>query len=264
MSKPKILFVFDHKYETFWADGLWAAVEILRQDFVIEKINLFNTKPYETTADFILGWGGWNSRVDKMLQGLDIDVPKGLCIAGNSFPPDGKEKYNVLFYETEWYKPQIEGHSNIFHAFGVNTDIYWHSKNASKIWDWLTVGAFALWKRQPKIQDKKGTKLAIGEIQKENYGESLDIIANLILKGVAISDMVEPTTLAKIYNASRNVYIPADINGGGERAVMEAKACGIPVIVESDNPKLMSLLQEDVPTHHYYADQLRKGVMTCL
>jgi hypothetical protein len=66
-----------------------------------------------------------------------------------------------------------------------------------------------------------------------------------------------------IYQNSKNVYIPANINGGGERAVLEARSCGCNVEVENDNPKLKELVYSKIPSHIDYADNLLKG-LSCL
>lgn len=263
----KILFVYDHKYPYLWKDGLWAALNLLEKDgFKIEKWNIAEESSYEwgeadKDYDFILGWGAFRSSVDLRIQ--NEPEKKGLCVAGNSFPPNSQSKYDVLFYETEWYLPQIMSHKNAVHAFGVNTEIYKPIEDTVPIWDWTTVGSFSSWKRQEKLLEKGGYKLAIGEIQKENIQESGYIINKLLTGGVAISDMVEPEYLAKIYNSSEKIYIPADINGGGERSVLEARSCGRPVVVEFDNPKLKELLKSPIYDEYYYFDQLKKGILSC-
>ncbi len=268
MSKPKILFVYDHEYPEIWKDGLWAALNLLEQDFVLDKVNLYNQKPESIEYyDCILGWGAFGSKVDGWLKWAKVQSYKGkigLCIAGNAHRALETNYYDVLFYETDWYKPQIENHPNIVKAFGVNTDIF-HPIDSPKIWDYLTVGAFAYWKRQERMVTlPQGPKFAIGQIQRGNIDESTEIIGTLLSGGVAISDMVAPEVLAKIYNASKIVYIPADINGGGERAVWEAKACGCKVEIEPDNPKLEELVNQDHQDHHFYAEQLKKGILSCL
>lgn len=263
----KILFVYDHKYPYLWKDGLWAALNLLEKDgFEIWRENLQIEKDMvvEGGWDFILGWGAFNSPVDKELhKSFYNGIKKGLCIGGTAAYPDTQNDYDVLFYETEWYLPNISNHNNVFHAFGVNTDIYKPMEDAVPVWDWITVGSFALWKRQALLKEKGGYKLAIGEIQKENMYESMSIIADLLSSGIAVSDMVLPETLAKIYNSTENVYIPCDINGGGERAVLEARACGKPVEVEYDNPKLKELLKGKIYDQYYYFDQLKKGINSC-
>lgn len=261
-KKTKIAFVLYHEYQDLWRDGLWAAIQLLSFDFEVTILNLWGMTfpPDLSEYSFILGWGAFGSPVDRLLS--TCNNRKGLCIAGVS-PPTTMLNYDVLFYETNWFLSQIDAHPNKIHAFGINTQIY-KPMRIRKIFDYLTVGAFAFWKRQTNLLSKKGTRMAIGEIQKENIGESLEIIGDLLLGGVMISDMVEPKKLAELYNASKNVYIPANIYGGGERAVLEARACGVPVEVEPDNPKLIELCCSPVYDERYYASQLKKGVQSCL
>lgn len=273
MNKPKILFVYDHKYPDQWMDGLWAALNLLEKDFNVQKFNLDPSGElgYEE-PDFILGWGGFNSKVDKWIQSSQSPYKKGLCIAGNAFPPSGADNYDVLFYETKWYRDQINFHKNIVHAFGVNTDIFNTDsielpslKLATPVvWDYIGVGAFAYWKRWEKMLDKKGTRLVIGEYQIENNIESDDIATKLIRGGVMVSNMINAYDLSNLYRWSRICYIPADINGGGERSVWEAKACGLKVEIEEDNPKLKELVESPVMDHKWYAEKLKEGIMSVI
>ena len=270
MKKSKILFLYSIENEDYFKDGLWAAIELLKKDFNITKHNLHNGPPPDKIAhesDFLLGWGAFGSPADNYVKDHFRSHPrykKGLCIAGNAISPQNIDAYDILFYETEWYAPQISSHKNIIHAFGVNTDIFKPNPDAPKLWDFLTVGAFATWKRQALICAKFGSRMAIGEIQKDNIGESVGIVGKLIISGCGVSDMVKPEVLVNFYNAARTVYIPADINGGGERAVLEARACGIPVEIEVDNFKLKELLTSSIWDQKYYAKQLKKGILSCL
>lgn len=278
-EKPKILFVYymEPELEATWNDGLAEALNILQNDFRITKRNLFNgdeNPPMIKGYDFVLGWGAWRSPADNFLHRiriLDKTTPTGLCIGGNAIPPFMENDHNILFYETEWYKPAISHHKNIKHAFGVNRNIHKQLKKADfeasgglHLWDYMSVGSFSLWKRHEKLLEKTGKRLAIGQIQKNNLSESLDIIGNLIVGGVAISDMVNPETLNVLYNLSKTVYIPADINGGGERAVLEARSAGAKVEVDKTNFKLLGLLQGPIWGAQYYADQLKEGIQSCL
>lgn len=259
--KKKILFVFRHEFEDKWEDGLYAALKVLSYDYFITTHNLMNGTPILSDYDFILGWGAFGSPVDRYLQ--TVRGTKGLCIAGVAHPPVNMNIYDVLFYETDWYKPVIRTHRNTVHAFGVNTDIYKPIK-LKKFFDYITVGAFSLWKRQNLLANKSGKKIAIGEIQKGNPQESLGIIAKLLAHGVMVSDMLPPKELAKLYNMSEILYMPSDVFGGGERAVLEARACGCKVEIEPDNPKLFELVNSPVWDHHYYAAKLREGIQSCL
>lgn len=262
MNKKRIAFLFDHKYPEIWRDGLWAALQLLSDDYDILYINLAFNLPNLEDIDFILGWGGFDSPVDKFLRTV-THLPKGLCIGGNAFPPSNTDTYDVLFYETEWYKPNIKDHRNIVHAFGVNTDIY-KPMDLPKVFDYITVGSFSLWKRQFLLTRKAGVKIAVGEIQKDNMDESGNIVGALLPRGVGVMDMVAPEKLAVLINLSKTCYIPATTIGGGERAVLESRACGIDVEIEPDNPKLLEFLDSPIYDHKYYAKQLKKGIESCL
>lgn len=276
--KPELLFVYYMEPEIVphWKDGLWSALKLLEKKFRIEYWNLFeiDQNPPPTNYDFILGWGAWRSPADNFLHRVRLnnkEVPTGLCIGGNASAPYMMNDHSILFYETEWYKPTIEDHKNIKQAFGVNRDIYKQLKKDDfgvsedvYLWDYLSVGSFSSWKRHEKMIGIDGNRLVIGQIQRNNLNESLSIIAPLLLDGVAVSDMVDPEKLNTIYNLSKTVYIPADINGGGERAVLEARSAGCKVLVENDNPKLLELLQSPIWDARYYADRLEEGIRSCL
>lgn len=273
-SKPKILFVYDHPRPDWWMDGLSAALDLLEEDFEIEKMNLYplrNQKDWidkipKGDFDFVLGWGAFESSPDVL--GIDIkpDAKHGLCIAGNVTAPHTTVDYDVLFYETDWvdqfYLPE---HRNAHKAFGINSDLFCKPTIPMPIvWDYIGVGSFAAWKRWEKMADKPGCKLVVGEYQLNNEPESLGIVRHLVANGVMVSPQVHPLDLVNLYYWSRKLYIPADINGGGERAILEARACGLEVEIEDDNPKLKELLTGDIPTHHDYAKALKQGIESVL
>lgn len=247
-------------------DGLSAALDVLEEDFEIERWNIRDEVEDIRGQDFVLGWGAFGSEVDMLLQGAIDEMPKGLCIAGNATPPEGANNYDVLFYESKWYRPTISFHPNIVHAFGVNTDVFSPSPMATPVvWDYIGVGALANWKRWEKMAGKPGSKLVIGQYQLNNEPESSQIALELIKNGVMVSDAVHPFELARILSYARTLYIPADINGGGERAILEARACGVSVEVEDDNPKLKEMVEwSPIPDHRWYAQQLKKGIMSVL
>lgn len=266
-SKPKLLFVYDLDPQIPWMDGLWAALNLLEEDFEIESLNIHN-EYFETLPpgkDFILGWGGFNSSVDQYIQKAKYGK-SGLCIGGNAFP--AHPGYDVLFYETKWVRDYLKLNmvcDNLVHAFGVNTDIYSPSPIPNPIiWDYMGVGSLSTWKHWDKMADKAGIKLVVGEYQKGNPEESGAIANHLLSHNVMVSPMVNPYDLANFYHWSRTCYIPADVMGGGERAVLEARSCGLKVEIEDDNPKLKELLDCEIWDARYYADQLKKGIMKCL
>ena len=259
----KILFVYYHKNPEYWKDGLWWSINELSKKENVTWLNL----AYEydgvnlDSFDFVLGWGAFGSPADLFLQGM-IGKKKGLCLGGNAVPvPVYANNYDIIFYETDWIKNNYlkDVKTKLVKAFGVNTEIF-NSFSSDVIWDYLSVGSFSYWKRHDKMKDKIGTKLCIGEVQKDNLSESMDIISDLVTNDIAVSGMVSPEKLNLIYNLTETVYIPADINGGGERAVLEARSCGCKVEIEADNPKLKELLECDLPNEKDYFNSLYSAI----
>jgi len=265
--KPKILFCYYLLNETNWKDGLSAALQILGKDYEITYANFAHRIPrYSETKEFdlILAWTAFETDLDKWMR--KIEQPKGLLIAGYCYEPTKIRDYDVLFYETEWYaKTEIDYHPNKYHAFGVNTDIFKPLEQTPVI-EYLSPGAFAAWKRHEYLIEKQGIRLAVGHIQLEEAArkESQTIIAKLLMNGIGVLPEVSPYELAYLMNASSTVFIPADVEGGGERCLLEARACGRHVEIREDNPKLQELLTSPVWDQEYYASQLRKGIESCL
>jgi len=270
MQKPKLLFVFEHKHpEWLVADGLWSALDVLENDFEIAKYNLSDKDvifEWDIGQSFILGWGAFGSKVDEYIR-KNTGYKTGLCVAGNATQVRGAEKYDVLFYETDWIdKLYLPVHPNKVKAFGVNTDIWSKPEIATPIvWDYIGVGAFASWKRWEKMTEKKGTKLVVGEYQEGNEEESLGMIRNLVRNGVMVAPQASPFDLMNYYSYSRTLYIPANLFGGGERAILEAKAMGLNIEIENDNPKLKELADLPVvPSHIDYAEILKTNILKLL
>lgn len=259
----KILFVYQHEKPEYWLDGLHEALKILEADYEIQYYNMNELPPDKPLdPDFVLGWGAFGSEVDIFVQ--QFQQKKGLCIAGNTNPPKGADNYNVLFYETIWYREQIKFHPNIVRAFGVNTNIY-KPIETTKVFDYLGAGCLAKWKRWEKMLNKKGRRIVIGDYQRNNEAESSKIALDLIKGGVMVSDQMNPTELVEFMNMADTIYVPSDIYGGGERLVLEAQACGLNVEVEDDNPKLKELVEmEFVPNQSFYAERLREGIESVL
>lgn len=269
-SKLKLLFVYEHEKPEYWLDGLSAALDELEEDFEICRMNIsssvFSQGP-KLVPDFLLGWGAFGSSVDKYLQEWKPKVKKGLCVAGNATPVIDAEKYDVLFYETDWIKQNYlkDVQTKTVKAFGVNTDIFFKQDIPCPIvWDCIGVGALASWKRWERFNSLSGKRLVVGQYQQGNEAESLSTARNLLKNGVMVSDWVHPFDLANYYNWSRTLFLPADINGGGERAILEARACGLEIKIETDNPKLKELLDCPIPSHVDYAKALKAGIESVL
>jgi len=265
-SKPKILFLYESKHPILVEDGLWTALNALETTFYIKRTNLSTTLPNLDECDFVLGWGAFGSGVDRYIQGCHTKKKTGLCIGGNGVPLTS-QKYDVLFYETKWVRDFLSlqySTAELVQAFGYNDLVYKDLGITEKDIDYLGVGAFADWKRWELMKNKKGRRKVIGEFQKGNPVESQKIWDDLSGNGVLCEGMIVSHLLNLEYNRAKTVYIPANIYGGGERAILEARACGCSIEIEPDNPKLKELLTCEIPSHLDYAQKLKFGIELCL
>lgn len=250
------------KYK-IWHDGFTKAIDILKKDTLlnIEMINFFDNPKIElNNYNIVLIRWGFGSVMQTYAQNYFREKGKkcllGIFISSTKVPSMSDIKFfDILFYETEWYKKHadLNRHSYTYHAFGVDTDIMKNLKT-EKTYDYIFVGNIIGYKRPLNLLNKPGKKLAVG------FLDDKQIVNELKINNIEIFDFVEYSELAKLYNKSKTCYIPCTIDGGGERAVLEARSCGINVEIEKDNPKLLELLNSDIYDSNYYAKQIKRGL----
>ncbi len=107
--KRKLLFLYELSPELHTEDGLHSALEILKGEFEITKVNVTKDSVSNwSDYDFVLAHGAFGSRVENMVKENRPFIKKcGLCIAGNINPPRDLFNWNLLCYETEWYNREI-------------------------------------------------------------------------------------------------------------------------------------------------------------
>lgn len=248
-----------------WNDGFVAALNMLRGDYHITWINIevdLITEQYLNSFDFLLVKSNWNWGPDKLLRETfrNLKVKKGLAISGVSLPPAFQEMlyYDVLWYETNWYKRIIKNHPNIHHGFGINKKDL-KVKIVTPVYDYITIGAFLPHKRMHYISKLKGKILVIGEKYDSPYSD--EIIKELEQnKNIDIMPFVEYSRLSNHLCLAKTLYIPATINGGGERAILEARHCGLEIKIEKDNSKLLEIKKSPIWDSEYYNQQILKGI----
>jgi hypothetical protein len=250
-----------------WEDGFTKAVGILNTYFDVSWINLAEAKPtVETlnTFDFLIVKSCWDWIVDNYVRSLKgLKVPTGLAISCSKLPVNKNNiyAYDVLWFETNWYSELVKQHPRAFHAFGINSSVF-KFKETTKEYDVLSIGQLAAYKRHENILKLKGDKkLVIGDT---NTKEGAEIKNFLNANNVEVIEFMNQDNLSYYINKSKLVYIPASINGGGERAVLEARSCGAEVLVEQDNPKLKELVTSQIWDENYYADRLKTGIFSIL
>lgn len=251
-----------------WNDGFVNAISLISNNMEVSWKNIEVDSLVESelnSFDFLIVKSNWNWGPDLILRTKfkNLKVKKGLAISGVSIPPslDQMCYYDVLWYETKWYKKLIRNHPNIFHAFGINKNVL-VPKEFNIKYDYISIGAFLPHKRMHLIKKLKGRVLVIGE-------EYSTEISNRIVKevseleNVTVMPFVKYEDLSLYFSYAKCLYIPAAIDGGGERAILEARYCGLDVLVEKDNKKLKELCFSEIYDSNYYCFQLLKGIESC-
>ena len=225
-------------------DGFTAAMETIALKHDVRWLNVHpanSDSAFQAAripdADFVLvrsDWG-WYPCVaaDRALRGSE--QPVGLLIAGSHAPPSHIEslRFDVVFYETPWYAPLVEGHPFAVEAFGVDARSM-HTATSERDIDWLMVGRLAQFKRPLTMLQKSGRRVAVGDLA----SAPPEIRGALEADGVEVLDFMSYDELASYYQRSRSVLVACEPDGGGERAVVEGRACGCEIEVAADNPKL--------------------------
>lgn len=267
LSITKIAVVFYipktnlEKYKN-WEDGFTKAIDLLKEDYNISWINLADTKPSSTELneyDFLIVKSCWNWIVDNYIRSLkNLTVARGIAISCSLKPKkEWAWFYDVLWFETEWYRKLISFHPNKFLAFGINSDVF-KPLNLEKEIDVLGIGAITSYKRFDKFNTLNKDKIVIiGSTKNSDYEE----VSKKLNDNIEIIEYLSQDELAKYINKSRLVYIPSEINGGGERAVLESLSCGVKVKIEDDNPKLKKIIEGNPLTTIYdYYFGLKRGL----
>lgn len=247
-------------------DGFSAAIEALSAKHEVEWLNVHPYNPDWTAnlakvpaADFVLVRSDWGWYPDALAASrlARSGVPCGLVIAGSSRPQSVRQslRYDVLFYETPWYEQFVRQHPFAVEAFGIDTRVM-HETDTERDIDWLFVGRLASFKRPERLLAKSGRRVIIGDLSSASEATERRFTAH----GVELVDHVLPSELAQYYNRSTNVLVPCVLQGGGERAVLEGRACGCDVEIATDNPKLASLMHAPIPSHEQYAASLSSGI----
>lgn len=251
-------------------DGFTAAVDVLAERHDVTWLNVHPANadaPSQAAriadADFVLVRSDWGwypcAAADRALRGSQ--QPVGLLIAGSHAPPSNTEalRFDVLFYETPWYAPLVQDHPFAVEAFGVDTRSM-NPGTAERDIDWLMVGRLAEFKRPLQLMEKSGRRVAVGDLA----SAPAEIRRALEADGVEVRDFMTYDELAGYYQRSKRVLVPCEPDGGGERAVVEGRACGCEVEVAPDNPKLASLLDVPLRSHEWYADVLERAILDVL
>lgn len=241
-----------------WTDGFTSALSILKTKYNITLHNVLDNNTIDFNIfDLICFKESFEGYMFNKFKDQLKDKKKALFISSSTIIPTDEQLnlYSILFYETEWYcnYANLKRHKHSYHAFGVNTDIM-RPLLSEKKYDVIFVGDIKPYKRPLMILSKEGIKLCVG------FKTDEQLISQLEKENVEVQEFVSYDDLSMLYNSSKLCYIPCELHGGGERAVLEARACGIPVEI-FDNEKLEELLVSPVYSHIYYASQIDTNIL---
>ncbi|WP_421762845.1 hypothetical protein [Ekhidna sp.] len=252
-----------------WHDGFTEAIKRLKADF---KVTLIFFQEQDSSKllkelnehDFIIVKSAWRTSMDYFLRknSKQINPYLGLMISASNHRPKEDEQvfYDVVWFETEWYRKRSVRHSKAFHAFGIDREVMIPTpENTHKTYDYIVVGAPRTYKRLGKLLAKNGNRLLIGDLKNRDR-KSEGLLTKLRSDGVIVEDFQGYEKLASKYHVSRICYVPCKVHGGGERSLLEARSCGLAVEIEEDNPKLQELLTSPIWDADYYSAQLKKGI----
>lgn len=257
-----------------WHDGFTAGVEIISARHEIDWWNVLDSDLGSAAVqgrleslDVLLVKSSWQGTADRMTRphlARRPSLPAGILVSGSG-PPRRCDlgRFDVVFYQTNWYRDTLPSSGRNRWAFGIDTDVMKSpGAQVERDIDWLFVGTPVDYKRPLEILKREGRRVVVGDI--DGIEES-EIVTTLTEGGVEIHDFLDYASLAQYYQRSKNVLVPCLLHGGGERAVLEALACGARVTVPDDNPKLVRLLAEakatSIPSHYDYGLNIEAGLL---
>lgn len=224
-----------------WGDGLYHAMQDLKEYEVT-----YHEPQDEIPEDaVVLYWeapctiGGKDAHNYKRIQSLPNK--KALLFAGGPIQKDWVAGFDHVFVESKINKDEFDalGVPNST-AFGVNTDVF-KPMNLPKKWRGIHPATCASWKRQWLGAEAFGKDMLLcGRYQQEDpypFNRSREL-------GAEVLDEQSYDELARLYNQSVALIQTSEYWGGGQRATLEALACGIPVICTEDSPKNREYVEE--------------------
>lgn len=267
----RLAFICDMPADHFiyWNDGLRAALDYLVAVYgwqiSIYNIPSMTNVHIEDNFDFVLFWGGLIKKEHETKK----FKKQGLCFAGGITYHPNINNFDILFAESQ---VDFDAFKKLgvrtVRAFGTNTELFREIPGQAKVWDYIFPAAFAKWKRHDKfveiVKAKKAKALAVGMIQPNGWEKETYEVC--LKNGITVLSWIPSSALVWLYNASKACLITSDATGGSQRAVLEAKMCGIKVEMDTSSPKLLELkdlTKKDVEekwSHVTYAESLKKGI----
>lgn len=214
-----------------WDDGLRGAMRILEDKYEV-KYHLDGVCDCPTYPDVVFAWGGTLATTYQNAQ--EMPCKRVLLFAGGDRSPELFNNFNFVCFENESHTLEARSKGvRCVTAFGTDTTVFKPIKNP-KVFDTIYPAAFGLWKRKDLFAEavKDMSALTIGNIQ-VHEPQCMDVCVD---NGVAVSGDIPQSRLPYFYGMSCTATVIPVSFIGGQRTVLEALACKLPVIVPSDAP----------------------------
>jgi glycosyltransferase involved in cell wall biosynthesis len=246
MQKLNIGFVWQGVSEPLvrehWKDGLYVAMK------EVEKYhNVSYLEPWDNFdgLDLLLYWeapvsfcGGNSSHYQRV---KNYPIKKVLLFAGGQIRPEWIEGFDHICVESQINCAELcelgFPHST---AFGIN-DVMFKPLPLPKSWDGIHHGTFADWKRQRLVGEALKDKAVLAGRRQDSDTHDYN---ECVRFGAYIVPEQTYEEVNKLINLSHTMVQTANMWGGGQRATLEAMACGVPVICMSDSPKNREYVEE--------------------
>lgn len=240
----KIAFVWqgiDGRYGQ-WKDGLYAAMKIIEKS---HTVTYHEPSDDIKDVDIILYWEAPVTACGKDRDNYERirknPIPKILLFAGGQVKYEWCKGFDLFLIESQLNEKEFDDIGLPWvKAFGVNTEIF-KPKKQPKIFDGMHQGTCASWKRQSLFaRALKDKGVICGRFQES------DPIGFLTAReqGTLVLPELSHDAVSEMLNATHVMVNTSEYWGGGQRATLEAMACGIPVIAMNDSPKNMEYVLE--------------------
>jgi hypothetical protein len=225
-------------------DVLWKAMQLLEQYHEVKYFDFPLKGIFEFKPDVVLYWEAPCTIKGKDAENYNsvcaLPFKKCLLFAGGELKADWVKDFDHVFVESMINEEDCDRQDIPFsRAFGVNTDIF-KPKKENVMYDAFLPATFAEWKRHELfaiVGDRGCCAGRVQEFDKNGYNACIKANVNVLPEQ-------SPEDVSKLINQSYCVLNTSSFWGGGQRATLEAMACGVPVIVMSDSPKNVEYVKE--------------------
>ena len=249
----------------YWRDGLRAAIEYIGRE---NDVDIYlGEMELDEEYDAILFWGDSNCSFFNVMD--KYKGKKGIILTTDPHNMDNLKKLDVVFCESQPIYDAVRAQGiHAVKAFGTDSDFYEPDVKVKKDIEYFYPATFSPWKRQSTIAHYGNKLTCIGTVQPDGQ-EELEACKKA---GVNVEIGYFPAEkIREYYQRAKNVPIPAI--HGSERTVLEAMACNIVPLVNTDNKRALSYVLEYAEakvitprdfiesfySHKRYAQKILKG-----